>query len=149
MNTDLETSKKLILAVQNLFEKMDKPEFDSAMFNAVYADNIRFEDSFHQLQGLENFKQYCASLYENLDYCRFTFHSHLIEPGQGMTRWTMDYAHPRLNGGHNIQVEGCSFLQFGDKVVSHRDYFDGGQLLYEHVPILGRVIKALKHRMLK
>ncbi|WP_416308276.1 nuclear transport factor 2 family protein [Neptunicella sp. SCSIO 80796] len=147
MNTDLNKSRQLILAVQTLFEQMDKPDFEPSSFDQVYASHIHFEDSFHQLEGLDNFKQYCASLYQNLQYCRFSFHSFIVEPGQGMTRWTMDYAHPRLNGGRNIQVDGCSFLQFEDKVVMHRDYFDGGQLLYEHVPVLGRLVKFVKHRM--
>jgi len=37
-----------------------------------------------------------------------------------------------------------SHLKFADgKVISHRDYFDLGEMLYEHIPLLGGVIKSI------
>ena len=59
----------------------------------------------------------------------------------------MHTSHPRLAGGQLIEVEGCSFLLWRDRVYRHRDYFDAGALLYEHLPVLGRVIAWLKRRM--
>ena len=65
-----------------------------------------------------------------------------------MLTWTMSYQHPKLNNGELIAVKGASQLDFKQgKVVSHRDYFDGGALLYEHIPLLKRVIHFLKNRM--
>jgi hypothetical protein len=64
-----------------------------------------------------------------------------------MLIWTMRYAHPRLNKGNEITLEGASHIRYEEKVYYHRDYFDGGRLLYEHVPLLGSVIKQLKKRM--
>ncbi len=34
-----------------------------------------------------------------------------------------------------------------DKVYRHRDYFDAGAMLYEHLPVLGRVVSWLKRRV--
>ena len=67
--------------------------------------------------------------------------------GEGYLRWVMSYRHPRLAGGKVIRVSGCSHLLWRDKVYRHRDYFDAGALLYEHLPVLGRVIAWLKRRM--
>ncbi len=64
-----------------------------------------------------------------------------------MLTWTMNYSHPRLKGGRNIAVEGATQLRFSNLVVSHQDYFDGGNVLYEHIPILSTVIAQLKKRM--
>jgi hypothetical protein len=33
------------------------------------------------------------------------------------------------------------------KIYYHRDYFDMGAMLYEHLPLLGRIIQRLKHRL--
>ena len=47
-----------------------------------------------------------------------------------------------------IAVDGCSHLQWrGDRVVFHRDYYDLGQLLYDNIPLLGRVTGWLKRRL--
>lgn len=65
-----------------------------------------------------------------------------------MLTWTMSYQHPKLNGGKTIAVKGASQLNFDEKrIVRHRDYFDGGALLYEHIPLLKRVIFFLKNRL--
>jgi len=34
-----------------------------------------------------------------------------------------------------------------DKVYRHRDYFDAGAMLYEHLPVVGRVVSWLKRRI--
>lgn len=64
--------------------------------------------------------------------------------------WTMTLQAGGLNGGDPVVVPGSSYLRFGDSdnlVVYHRDYFDMGQLVYEHVPLLGRVIGHVKARL--
>ncbi len=67
--------------------------------------------------------------------------------GEGYLRWTMTYRHPRLRGGAPIRVDGCSHLLWWDKVYQHRDYFDAGALLYEHLPLMGGAIAWLKRRL--
>ena len=60
---------------------------------------------------------------------------------------TMHFRHPRLRGGAPISVDGCSHLLWRDKVYQHRDYFDAGAMLYEHLPLMGGVIAWLKRRL--
>jgi hypothetical protein len=42
-----------------------------------------------------------------------------------------------------------SYLQFdkAGKVRYHRDYFDLGAMLYEHLPLLGSLVKTIKRRL--
>ena len=40
----------------------------------------------------------------------------------------------------------CKFRQDG-KVFQHHDYFDMGEFIYERVPVLGGVIRAIKNRL--
>jgi hypothetical protein len=70
-----------------------------------------------------------------------------VTESDAMLTWTMTFSHPRLRGGRSISVEGASEISFDEKVYFHQDYFDGGNLLYEHVPVLGSVISYLKKRM--
>ena len=64
-----------------------------------------------------------------------------------MVTWTMSLKHPRLNGGDPVIVPGSSLIRFREKVFYHRDYFDGGAMLYEQLPFIGMVIRAIKARV--
>lgn len=108
-----------------------------------------FHDPLHQISGLANVRQYFSELYANVQELRFDFHA-FDQTGNnsGYLRWTMSYRHPRLRRGAPIRVEGCSHLRWHDeRVYRHRDYFDAGALLYEHLPVLGGVIAWLKRRL--
>ena len=115
----------------------------------LYHDDMVFTDPLHTIQGLAAMRDYCANLYANVRHIDFTFHHcQQLSDTEAVLRWTMTFQHPRLQRGKPIAVEGCSFVQFrGDKVYRHRDYFDAGALLYEHLPLLGRLIAWLKRRL--
>lgn len=115
----------------------------------LYSDDVVFQDPLHRIKGLTALRRYFAELYENVEALAFQFHGHdSVGEGEGYLRWTMRYRHPRLAGGREIAVEGCSHLRWRDgRVYHHRDYFDAGALLYEHLPLMGRVIHWLKGRL--
>jgi hypothetical protein len=114
----------------------------------LYTADVRFTDPLHEVQGLGQLQRYFAELYANVSELRFDFHGFdQIGEGEGYLRWVMSFRHPRLAKGQLIRVDGCSHLRWRDKVYCHRDYFDAGAMLYEHLPILGRAIAWLKRRM--
>ncbi|HDY7901818.1 TPA: nuclear transport factor 2 family protein, partial [Vibrio vulnificus] len=50
--------------------------------------------------------------------------------------------------GACVEVKGVSHLKFeAGKVIYHRDYFDLGEMLYENLPLLGGIIRAIKQRL--
>ena len=115
----------------------------------LYHADMVFIDPLHEIHGLDAMQAYCANLYANVSQIDFVFHQQQsLSETEAVLRWRMTFCHPRLRGGSRIAVEGCSFLTFrGDKVCHHRDYFDAGALLYEHLPLLGRLIAWLKRRL--
>ena len=115
----------------------------------LYSADALFCDPLHEVRGLANIQAYFAQMYANVSELRFDFYAFdEICEGQGYLRWTMSYRHPRLAGGQLIRVEGCSHLLWSEaKVHRHRDYFDAGALLYEHLPIMGQLIGWLKRRL--
>ncbi|SEJ20887.1 nuclear transport factor 2 family protein [Pseudomonas sp. NFR16] len=115
----------------------------------LYADDIAFADPMRKAQGLAEVRRYFAELYANVSDLQFEFHAFdQVREGKGYLRWTRTYCHPRLNQGEPIAVQGCSHLLWAEnKVFQHRDFFDAGALLYEHVPVMGRMIRWLKRRL--
>lgn len=114
----------------------------------LYSDEITFRDPLHHIQGLRALTAYFAQLYANARDIRYNISSaDEVMPGQGYLRWTLQFSHPRLSRGQPITVQGCSYLQWHDRVHFHQDYFDAAALLYEHVPVMGGAIRWLKGRL--
>ncbi|MDX2319841.1 MAG: nuclear transport factor 2 family protein [Moritella sp.] len=127
-----------------IYQSLDKHNL--ALLKDIYSEDVVFIDAMHQVSGINSLTGYFEHLYENIDYCNFHIHQLIEKEGQACVIWKMDYAHPKLNGGKCISVDGASHLQFSDKIDKHRDYLDLGQMLYEHLPLLGSVIKTIKKR---
>ena len=114
----------------------------------LYSEDALFRDPLHEVRGLPAMRRYFAEMYANVSELRFDFYAFdQIRDGEGYLRWTMSYRHPRLQKGQLIRVEGCTHLLWNGKVHQHRDYFDAGALLYEHLPLLGSGIRWLKRRL--
>ncbi len=120
-----------------------------ALLPQVYSADIHFCDPAHEIFGIEELTRYFAALYRNVGMIEFTFERHRQIDNEAYVQWLMRFSHPRLAGGQPISVPGISALHFNESglVDTHRDYFDLGALLYEHLPLLGRIITTIKRRM--
>ena len=131
----------------NGFAELDRHNLERLA--ELYSEDIHFHDPLHEIQGLVALREYFEQLYANISDLRYEFSGFdQVDEGEGYLRWTLHYRHPRLAGGQLVSVEGCSYLRWYDgRVYRHRDYFDAGNLLYEHIPILGSAIRWLKGRL--
>ncbi|WP_136068328.1 nuclear transport factor 2 family protein [Modicisalibacter radicis] len=129
-----------------LYKKLDKN--CTEVLYEIYTADIEFADPFQRIEGIAALTGYFESLYANLESARFEFAQRQRQDDQAFVCWTLTLVHPRLAGGREVAVEGCSRLRFrGDRVCEHRDYFDAGALLYEHLPLFGTAIRWLKRRL--
>ena len=117
----------------------------------LYSQDIQFIDAVHEINGLNDLESYFEHLYSNLKECHFHIH-HVVEKetptgGEASLFWTMSYIHPKINKGAQITVDGTTLIKFTDKVHYHRDYIDMGQMLYEHLPVIGPMVKFIKKRV--
>ena len=119
-----------------------------ADLESLYTPDIHFEDPSHAVQGKRSLMRYLHKQFSNLSKCSFKFHSSIASETDIFLTWTMFLNHPKLRGGDTIRVEGSSYLRTRNgKIYYHRDYFDMGAMLYEHLPLLGRIIQRLKYRL--
>ncbi|CAG36875.1 nuclear transport factor 2 family protein [Desulfotalea psychrophila] len=112
----------------------------------IYRDDVQFIDPAHEVNGIANLTEYFASLYKNIDSIYFSFNEPVVVENYGYVSWKMTFSHKSLAGGKPITIDGMTHLKFDEhnKVYYHRDYFDLGAMLYEHVPLLGRIITWIK-----
>ena len=133
---------------QALYEQLNRDTVSQELLGRCYANQIEFTDPFHSVQGLPALTRYFTELYSNVQHIEFQFHHSLHENDFSLLRWTMTFRHPRIKGGQPVSVEGCSELHWNNGlIISHRDFFDAGAMLYEHLPVLGWAIRKLKERM--
>ena len=120
--------------------------------SSLYHQDIQFVDPITTHRGLDAVKAYFAGLLESTASCRFDIHS-LIEPVENqrsqyshIAEWTM---HLTLRKQTKvISVDGVSLLRVADgKIIYHRDYYDLGEMVYEHIPVLKQILKIIKKKL--
>ncbi|WP_299568183.1 nuclear transport factor 2 family protein [uncultured Shewanella sp.] len=166
MSFDEHTQPQIIDDFISMYQRLNKDTLH--LLSQVYSNNIVFQDPLHKVEGLANLTNYFANLYENVDSISFDIQQVNVsqslpqsqsqlqaksqsqleaeQKSQASIFWKMTYSHSKLNSGCDIHVEGMSHLIFNDKITSHRDYFDLGQMLYEPFPILGKLIQMVKSK---
>lgn len=108
----------------------------------LYAADVVFDDPLHHIAGREELARYFQRLNAGLIEGRFLFGDGLVGPSTAILPWTM---HLRLKRFRRpIEVVGCSHLRFHSLVTHQRDYFDAGALIYEHIPLLGAIVRRIK-----
>jgi limonene-1,2-epoxide hydrolase len=110
----------------------------------IYAEDCVFEDPLHRIEGLTSLKTYMLNMYENVGYYEMNVTQQCVFGQRAFLNWTLTFCHPKLNHNRQIELLGISELVFEQRITFHRDYFDVGSMLYEHIPLLGRVIKRIK-----
>ena len=119
------------------------------LLDTMYTDDVTFTDPIHSIKGLPALIAYFEVLYQNINSIEFRFTDPVREGDVGYVQWIMTFSHPKLKKGKLIDVPGASFLKFhhSDKVLFHHDHFDLGCMLYEHIPLFGKVISSIKKRV--
>lgn len=113
----------------------------------LYAEDVVFEDPLHRISGRTALREYFARMYAGVEEIDFDFGDCLVGPGQAMLTWTMHLRHRRLRPGEALALPGATHLRFAAQAYYHRDYFDAGALLYERLPLLGGVVRAVRRRV--
>ncbi len=141
-----ENSVELPLWLNNFINGYQKLSVDNLeLLDNIYHKNITFIDPIHNVEGFDNLYQYFVNLYQNLTACDFVIEQVITDDCCAAIYWKMTYQHTKLNKGKAITVFGNSHIKgFEDKVIYHRDYLDLGAMLYEQLPIIGRLIRWLK-----
>jgi hypothetical protein len=119
------------------------------LLEEIYTPDVKFIDPAHEIIGLEKLSRYFAALYANLSSIEFVFHDEISVQDSGYVQWDMTFRHPQLSRGNAISVAGATFIRMGSngKVCYHRDYFDLGAMLYEQLPLLGRLLTTIRKRV--
>jgi len=157
---DAESSKVIVERFKALYKNLETTRAactetgtDKLSLAQVYSDNVEFRDPLHSIHGLPSLHRYMNNMYGNVTSCEFIFLGDWMTErgadgkGCACVKWDMIFRHPKLAGGDPVNVRGMSHIRFSDRIDYHEDIFDVGAMLYEHVPLVGRVVLWLKSRL--
>lgn len=143
-DSKMDPNSLLIERFKAFYLDVKHPKLDK--IDDVYTEDVLFKDPVHELRGAENLHAYLSEMCVNVHSGRFEYLDQIVSDNTAYIKWNMHFKHPKL-GNKTITVRGISQVQFNERIYFHEDVYDLGQLIYEHVPLLGTVVKGLKKRL--
>ena len=143
-----ETERQAIERFQNLLSDFKAPDFRERIRD-VYAEDAFFNDTLKTVRGADGIEEYLVDSAKAIDLGIVEFLDVVGSDGNYYFRWKMTLRFKRLARGEDKQSIGMSHIRFNaeGKVVLHQDFWDSTSGLFEHVPVLGAVLRRAKKRL--
>lgn len=110
-----------------------------------FAEGARFVDPFNDVRGRSSIRRVFEHMFASCEEPRFEVQECLGDGALIYLRWHFSFG----KAASRRLVQGVSRVQFtSDGLVSeHHDYWDPASQLYETLPLLGGLFRALRHRL--
>ncbi len=111
----------------------------------IYTDDVFFKDPFNEVRGLTAVTRIFAHMFEQVDAPRFVITGSVLQGDQAFVIWDFRFRMKRFARDEQC-IRGASQLKFAadGRACFHRDYWDAAEELYEKLPVLGALMRALK-----
>jgi steroid delta-isomerase len=113
----------------------------------IYAADAYFKDPFNEVRGVEPIRRIFAHMFVQVQAPRFVVREVVAEGNGTFLTWDFLFLSRRLGEGEQV-IRGASHLKFDadGRVSYHRDYWDAAEELYEKIPFLGGLMRAVKRQ---
>lgn len=115
----------------------------------VYAPNLYFNDTLKTIRDADTLEKYFLSSDDAMASYGLKVEQVVSTPEGVFVRWKMSVVFRRFRKGERNDSIGITHVRFDKdgRVVYHQDYWDSGSNLYEKIPVLGSLIRAVKRRL--
>lgn len=133
-----------VVRVAAFFDAMASPD-DLRRLPEIYADDAFFEDPFNRVQGRDAITRVFAHMYHQVDEPRFEMLETIAEGDSAFFVWHFRFRRKGAKA-EPIVVMGSSHVRFAPdgRVAYHRDYWDPAQGIYEKLPWIGALFRAIR-----
>lgn len=128
-----------VLSEENVKSKIDR----------VYAADAYLNDTLKESEGVEQIREYFIESARAVHECRVDVADWTRSDGDYYFRWIMTIRFKRFGGGRETRSIGVSHVRFDaeGRVALHQDYWDAASGLFEHIPLVGGLIRLIKRRL--
>jgi steroid delta-isomerase len=111
----------------------------------VYASDARFKDPFNEIEGHAPIIKVFEHMFVQLLEPRFVVIERMAHGEQAFLTWELHFRFVRWPAVAQV-ISGATHVRFNaaGQVALHRDYWDAAEELYEKLPLLGALMRALK-----
>ena len=113
----------------------------------IYTQDIEFRDPLHTILGILALKSYMKNLYANSNCVEFEYTDEQRGENSATIAWYMKFSHSGLAGGKMIKLRGITQIRFTDRIYYQEDFYDLGAMLYQHIPVLGAIVRFVNKRV--
>ncbi len=109
------------------------------------ARDVLFRDPFNEVVGIEKMQKIFAHMYETMGDVRFDILHHAMDDKTGLLHWRI----AATLRGKPWEFEGMTKVEINEAglVASHVDHWDAARDFYEHFPIIGWSLKAIRRKI--
>ncbi len=145
---DAEAAEPQPSAIDSFYDAMTA-ENAAAKVDSFYGPQVVYEDPFGRVEGRVQLAGHYKKLLAGVQTLAVDVKEEFVSADETVAVWTMTFTHSSLNGGQTIVVDGVTHVRIVDgKVVGQKNYFDLGEMVYEHTTIVGWVVRWVKKRIL-
>ena len=139
-------SNKRVQAFIKLYDQLDDGSIDKQIAE-TYAEKIYFNDTLVTIHDRQNLLKYLKHTQQQLDSIKFVVLGVHDSGKDSYVRWLMQTKFKAIGQAIDIQSIGISHLRFNadNKIIVHQDYWDSMQGFYEHLPLIGGVLRWIKN----
>lgn len=136
------------LARAEAFFRDITPESVRALTLDTYAPEAYLNDTLAAINTAEAIEEYFYETAQRADVVRVEFLSHAVTGIDVYVRWRMTIEAPRLSS-EPLSSYGMSQFRFDEqnRLLIHKDFWDSGGGFFEHLPVIGRVIRSIRGRI--
>jgi SnoaL-like domain len=115
----------------------------------VYAPDAYLNDTLKTIHGSTGIRDYFIKTVQGLDGMTVTFDDMAVSGHNYYFRWTMDTRMKHLAKGQTVRTIGVTLVRFDPqgRVLIHQDFWDSAQGVWDHVPVLGSVIRWIQSKI--
>ena len=115
----------------------------------VYAPEAFLNDTLKTLHGSRAIRDYFIKTAQGLESMTVSFDDVAVSGRNYYFRWTMDTRMKHLAKGKTVRTIGVTLVRFDPqgRVLLHQDFWDSAQGVWDHVPVLGTVIRWIQSRI--
>lgn len=139
---------KQLEQLQNFYADMHTNDFSA--IDTLYHRDIVFKDAVQKVEGCDALKAYFTHGLGKAEQCLFNFEQVSQTGNNAFLVWEMRLKHPSIGGGKEIIVPGATWVQFDDDtglINLHRDFCDLGAMVYEHLPVIGFLVRKVRQHL--
>ncbi len=140
--------KEAITRFENFLGNLDE-KTAREQTTKVYAPDAFLNDTLKTIHGAPAIRDYFIKTAQGLESMTVVFNDVAISGQNYYFRWIMETRMKHLARGKTVRTIGVTMVRFDSdgRVLIHQDFWDSAQGVWDHVPVLGAVIRWIQQKI--